>query len=315
MGQIKSNSNIKTSFKKDFKFHFKLINSFQLHNDWVKSVSIFPSGKLISVSSDKTIKIFDLSFKIIQTIEKAHDKNIINVNIKDENNFITCSYNDIKIWIKKNNKYTLNQYIENAHDKWINKVIYCSNGNIISCSRDKTVKIWEINNNKFQLITILEHFNYVMSILLLENRNLLITSGFEGTKFYKIYQNGMNVFFNFHFNNVICSCWNALDIIDEDRIIIGGTDSFNVISITERKLLKKIKSSFRLNGIKIFENQKIFFIGGWSRNLLIFRSDDYKCLEIVNNAHDNYINGFVNLKNNLICSFSADKTIKIWLVY
>jgi WD40 repeat protein len=312
MGQIKSNSNIKTSFKKDFKFHFKLINSFQLHNDWVKSVSIFPSGKLISVSSDKTIKIFDLSFKIIQTIEKAHDKNIINVNIKDENNFITCSYNDIKTWIKKNNKYTLNQYIENAHDKWINKVIYCSNGNIISCSRDKTVKIWEINNNKFQLITILEHFNYVMSILLLEKRNLLITSGFEGTKFYKIYQNGMNVFFDFHFNNVICSCWNALDIIDEDRIIIGGDKTLKIISILNKIIIKEINIPFKCWGIRLIDDKGIFLIGGYSKDIRVYRNDNYECIQIIQNAHDKDINGFVELKDGSILTYSNDKRIKIW---
>ena len=211
MGQIKSNSNIKTSFKKDFKCHFKLINSFQLHNDWVKSVSIFPSGKLISVSSDKTIKIFDLSFKIIQTIEKAHDKNIINVNIKDENNFITCSYNDIKTWIKKNNKYTLNQYIENAHDKWINKVIYCSNGNIISCSKE--IKIWEKNYNNYENIKTLTHSNYVCSILFLEDINILISSGYDGTKFWNLNKNEINynnINYIQYFKEVECSSKNGL---------------------------------------------------------------------------------------------------------
>ena len=48
-------SNINQS-KRDY---LKFISSIKAHNDWIKSVKIFPSGNIISVSSDKSIKIFD----------------------------------------------------------------------------------------------------------------------------------------------------------------------------------------------------------------------------------------------------------------
>ena len=53
----------------------------------------------------------------------------------------------MKIYTKKNDIFILKQDIKNAHDRGIRKVLYNSEGNIISCSYDKTIKIWELDNN------------------------------------------------------------------------------------------------------------------------------------------------------------------------
>ena len=82
--------------------NLKKITSIHCHNSWITSVSIFPSGNIISTSNDKSIIIYDILFNILQNIQNAHDHYINYVEIKDENNFITCSYDkSIKTWIKK----------------------------------------------------------------------------------------------------------------------------------------------------------------------------------------------------------------------
>ena len=126
--------------------NLKNITSIRCHNDWVNSVSTFPSGNIISASGDKSIIIYDIHFNILQNIPNAHDRSITYVEIKDENNFITCSVDkSIKSWIKNNNEFKINKIIKNAHDDIIRKEIYCSNNNLISCSWDKTIKIWKEN--------------------------------------------------------------------------------------------------------------------------------------------------------------------------
>ena len=72
------------------------------HNKWIFLMNIFPSGNLISVSRDKSIKIYNNNLEIIQDIENAHNSDINYIGIIDENNFITCS-NDKSIifWNKK----------------------------------------------------------------------------------------------------------------------------------------------------------------------------------------------------------------------
>ena len=54
-------------------------------------MNIFPSGNLISVSRDLSIKIYKNNFKIIHVILNANNSDINYVEIKDENNFVTYS--------------------------------------------------------------------------------------------------------------------------------------------------------------------------------------------------------------------------------
>ena len=303
--QIMKNNNLS-------KINFKLETIYKLHNDWIKSISLFPSGKIISVSSDKSINIYNTNFTIFQKINEAHEKNIINLSIKDENNFATCSFNDIKTWIKKDNKYILNKNISNAHEKWINKIIFFQNGNLISCSRDNTVKIWEENINNYQLITTIQNLKYIMSILFLNHFNLLLTCGFEGTKIWNLFDFGKYINFKYYFNEVICSCWNGIDIFDNDKIIIGGNKYLFIISILDMKIIKKIDILFRCNGIKVFYNKGFLLFGGWSYDIIIYNCYNLKIINKIENAHNGFINGFINLNNNLIGSFSADNNLKIW---
>ena len=64
--------------------------------------------------------------------------------------------------------------------------------------------------------------------------------------------------------------------------------------------------------IRLIENKGIFFIGGESEDIRIYRNDNYECIQIIQNSHEDEINGFVELKDGSILSYSDDKKIKIW---
>ena len=45
------------------------IKSIEPHKNWINSISCFPSGNIISVSSDKSINIYDINLNIVQNIK------------------------------------------------------------------------------------------------------------------------------------------------------------------------------------------------------------------------------------------------------
>ena len=304
-----NNTNIELILNKTFEIsQLKLIKSINVNN-FVYSISIFPSGNIISVSSDQSIKIFDINYNLIQNITNAHNNCIIYVDVKDENNFVTCSWDkNIKTWIKNKNRFIINKIIKNAHKDGINKVIYYLNENLISCSHDNTIKIWEKIKNNYQLITILNHSYWVFSILLLKNKNILISSGLDGTKLWNL----NNFELIFYLIEVKCYSWNGLSEIDNDRIIIGSSDSLKIISLLEKKVIKEINIGLKCPGIRTIKKKEIFLVGGWSKDLMIYKSEDYKCIHTIKLAHNNCIKGFIELKNDLIASYSGDGIIKIW---
>jgi len=292
------------------KIQFKQIKSINAHNNAINSVSVFPSGNLISVSNEQAIKIFDTNYNIKQTIDNAHLSYIRYINIKDENNFVTCSQDrSIKTWIKIDGIFKLNYFIIKAHKDWINKVIYHSNGNLISCSLDKTIKIWEENYNNYNLISTIIHSDdwcSVCSILLLENKNILLSSGYNGTNLWNI----NNLDFIYFFKGASCYLWNGLSKFDEDKLIVGDRD-LKIFSLSLKNIVK-IKIPFRCCGIKVIAEKGIFFIVGESKNILIYRIDNFELIQTIENAHKKDINGLIELKDGSIASFSDDGKIKIW---
>ena len=306
----KNNNNI----NKLNNFYLKFIDSINPHDDIINLITYFPSGNIISISSDKSIKIYNNNFNIIQNILNPRDSNIIYLSIKDENNFATCSLNNkIKTWKKNTNEYlfTLNKTINKAHDYLINQIKYCLNGNIISCSEDQTIKIWEENNyNEYQCITILMNNISILSILLLEDKNILISSGDNGTKFWNL----NNYEFIIYIKDAICKLNKALKRIDKYRIIVGGNDDgiIKIISINERKIIKEIKNGFLCLTICVLENKQLFLTGGFSREIKIYKTNNYECIQIINEAHNDEIYGINKLKNHFIVSYGEDIKIKIW---
>ena len=290
------------------KYNIKLIKTIKAHNNWINSIKLFPSGNIISVSNDKSIKIYDFNLKLLQSIKNAHDDYITSLDIKDENNFVTCSWDhNIKTWIKTKNNFKLNQILKNTHSDWINQVQYFLNDNLISCSNDCTIKIWEENNKKYQIQTILNVSDWVGSILILEDKNILITSGYDGTKFWNI--NNFELIINF--SNINCGYKNALKRIDENKIILGGK-FLTIFSIDEKKNILKIKLPFTCIGMEIIKNKNLILIGGGSEDILIYEMENYEYIQIIKKAHDDNIDGFIQKNNNRIISYSNDGKIKLW---
>ena len=295
--------------------NLKKIKTINKHKKGVNSICLFPSGNIVSVSDDKSILIFDTNYSIIQEIKNAHDGWIYYVKVKNETNFITCSYDkSIKFWIKEqNNKFfKLNEKINNAHNEWILKVLYHPNGNLISCSNDKTIKIWEEkNNNTHECVTIIKFQNQINSILLLENKNILIGCEIKEILFFN--SNNYNLLFKL--KDAGCWKWNAMCQIDDNRIIVGGINVLmKVISINEKKIIKTIDNMFICYGICVIENRGIFLTGGWSFKINIFRNDNYECIQSIDNAHYTWIRGIIELNNNIIASYSDDGIINCWFL-
>ena len=63
----------------------------------------------------------------------------------------------------------------------------------------------------------------------------------------------------------------------------------------------------------LIKKKKLFFISGFSKNFKIYRCDNYECIYIENNCHNNFIKGFIQINKYYIVSYSYDKNINIWL--
>jgi WD40 repeat protein len=93
---------------------------------------------LISGSSDKTIKCWDInSGQCVNTIQ-AHNDSVVSLEILSAEQVISGSYGEIKIWNIRTSELMNTLMTPN----WVRCIISYLNDRIISGGGDNTIKIW-----------------------------------------------------------------------------------------------------------------------------------------------------------------------------
>ena len=291
----------------------------------------FPSGNIVAVKHNDII-IYDINMNVIQTIENAHEDLIPYVDVKDENNFVTCSDDlSIKTWIKKDGKYQLNQTLVKAHSNFMNKVQYFSDDKIISCGYDGGVKLWEENDNKnFQSSLIfktkyyginveewedetMENVNKINSFYIVKDKGRLIV--FNSGAIFILNLNSfeyINGYYGIHYLSIGC-----MKRISENLFAIdyawgwADTGRIVILSLCEDKIIKEMETPFRCFGMLSLIDKNLLIIGG-KKDIMFIKTNNFECFKILKNVHDNTILKIRLLKNETIATISHDKTLKIW---
>ena len=142
---------------------------------------------------------------------------------------------------------------------------------------------------------------------------MLISSGLDGTKFWDLNDyNNINLIQ--YFQDTWCGWNNGLCRLNQNTIIVESQkgNSLKVISILEKRIIKEINNPFYCYSISLIDDKGIFLVGGRSKDIIIYRNDNYESIQTIQNAHDDNIKGFIELKDGSIASYSNDKKIKIW---
>ena len=152
-----------------------------------------------------------------------------------------------------------------------------------------------------------------MSILLLEDKNMLVSVGKDGIKFWNT-EKIKNIKLINSFEHVDCICWNGLERINDNQIIIGSDESIKIIMFKEEIIINEIYVPFNVWCVKIVHHKNIILVAGESNDIFIYRIDNFEKIKIIKNAHTKWIKGFNLLNDNLIASYSFDNVIKIWSI-
>ena len=290
----------------------------------------FPSGNIIAVF-DNYIIIYDIDFKEIQKIENAHEGLIHYADIKDENNFVTCSDDlNIKTWIKINGKFQLNKIIKKAHTNFMNKVKYYKDKQLISCGYDGSVKIWKENRNSYQIITIWKTKYFGINVEEWEDEYMSDVNKIR--RFYLVKDKNRIVFFKdgaiyilnlktFKYIRAYCGIGylsiSELKRISKNHFVVDyawgwdNTGRIVVLSLFEDRIIKDMKTPFRCYGMLALKNIKLLLVGG-ENDIMIIKTTNFECIKTIKFAHSNSISHIKLLKNGLIASISLEHRLKLW---
>jgi len=117
------------------------------HTGWVLTLQVLPDGRIVSGSSDGTIKIWEKGasgkYEVKETL-KGHTGCVNTLQVLPDGRIVSGS-NDgtIKVWEKgASGKYEVKETLK-GHTGWVNTLQVLPDGRIVSGSGDGTIKIWD----------------------------------------------------------------------------------------------------------------------------------------------------------------------------
>ncbi len=157
---------------------FREYNRLTGHSDGVNSVVFSPDGKMIaSASDDKTIKLWSLEGKELQTL-KGHSDGINSVVFSPDGKTIVSASDDktIKLWSFEGEELQTFK----GHSVGVNSVVFSPDGKTIaSASWDSTVKLWSIEGK--ELSTLTGHVGSVKSVVFSPNGKTIASASRDKT--------------------------------------------------------------------------------------------------------------------------------------
>jgi hypothetical protein len=152
------------------------------HSKSINCIAVLPDGRIISGSSDKTLKLWDIKTQnydvaLVRTF-KGHT-NRINCVVIISNEIIVSGSDDgtLKIWDIKTGKKKLTL---KGHYDIIRCVNVLHDGRIVSGSHDKTLRIWNQNTGKCE--NILSGHNHWITCVNTLHDGRIISGSFDTLK-------------------------------------------------------------------------------------------------------------------------------------
>ncbi|ETO17126.1 WD-40 repeat protein, partial [Reticulomyxa filosa] len=151
------------------------------HSDKVFSVQFSPDGnRIASCSSDKTIRVWDVSSgKQIQCLE-GHSSSVTSVQFSSNGDKVVSGAKDntIRLWDVSSGKQI--QLLE-GHSSIVTSVQFSPDGNrIVSSSHDKTIRLWDVLLGK-QIQSLEGHTNGVIFAQFSPDGNRIVSGAWDDT--------------------------------------------------------------------------------------------------------------------------------------
>ena len=252
------------------------------HSEYIKSILETPDQKLITGSSDYSIKIWeedDDTFHIKNTINQLCGKIQCLLLLNDGRILSSSSTdNNIKVWLYKNGNFELRQSLT-AHNKIVTSMAQLNDLRLVTSSVDFTIKIWKENNSNEFIV------QYTINN---DNKPILKVIGLSFNRI------------AYHFNEEI------INVFGEKN------EEFKFITYLKRHTGKVISLC------QIDLNNNYYLVSGGSDHLIIIwkpkESISFEYCQTLN-RHLSDILSIIQLKDGRLASASRDRTIRIWKYY
>ncbi|BBD59441.1 serine/threonine protein kinase [Nostoc sp. HK-01] len=293
--------------------HLQIDNTLKSHSHYVKTLSISQNGKtLVSGSSDKTIKIWNLADgSLIRTIS-GHNSGVIAVAISPDNQTLVSSSNDqtIKIWNLETG--TLIHTLK-GHEGAVWSIAISPDGQtLVSGSGDKTIKIWNLKTG--QLVKKLtSHLSSVMSLAISPDGQTLVSGSNDKTiKIWNLATGELMRTITGHDDAVISLAINP----DSQTLVSGSNDkTIKIWNLATGELIKTLTGhNAEVFSVAISPDGKTLASGSGDTTIKLWNLNDGSLIQTLTGHTTTVYSVVFSPDSQTLVSGSSDRSIKIWRI-
>lgn len=288
--------NLSNDMYNPYNYSIESYKSIKAHDSDILSTVIY-NNYLITGSSDKTIKIWDLdSFKLINTLI-AHTGGVYSLVLQNNKLISSSTDKTIRIWDLDNFKLLTSIL---AHENQI-YCLYCKDNFLISSSLDKTIKIWNIEAKK--LIGVINTDLSAWAITIYDNK---IIAGFS---------DGSLKVFNLANGNLLISAKEHTEAITQIKIYRNKIYTSSKDKTIKTWNIENLALLENINNLKhviwdFFIDENYIVTSGDDKNLKVYDINLKKIIQSLS-AHSDWVSHVLH-HDNKVFSFSGDGMYKIW---
>lgn len=260
----------------------------QLNYDYGFSNTIKEKNNNISLNS----KLKNSRIDIEKTLKRKSNSNSNRNSISDKDKII--NFNCIK---------TLE-----GHSEKIVSLIELSSGQIVTGSYDNTIRIWNVNYDKVDII--IEAKSRILCLLEIEKNSILCGTSDNLIKLYNI--NSLN--YEFIYSFIGHTLWvNSLVKINNNFFASASNDTkIKIWDYCNKKSVTTLEGHEDcILSLILLKKNNYLCSGAADLNIRIWDWERKLCLYILK-GHEKWVKCLLELNNGIIISGSDDKTIKIW---
>jgi hypothetical protein len=149
-----------------------LLRTLQGHQESVRTVAVLHDGRLVSASSDTTLRIWDVDSGTSLALQ-GHRGSVLAVNLLPDGRLVSASSDTtLRIWDVGDGTSLATLH---GHHGSVNDVTVLPDGRIVSASDDNTLRVWDIDSGT-SLATLHGHHGSVLAVTLLPNGRIVSAS-------------------------------------------------------------------------------------------------------------------------------------------
>lgn len=288
---------------------FELIKEIEAHQSLITCLLYLKDKRIATGSQDASIKLYETRGFKCQLQIPAHLSGVTHLAETEKGYLVSCSCDcTLKLW-EINFKCFRNIAVFCGHLRWVTSSVPLGLTTIVSGSEDQTVKVWDTPSHK-PLKTI--EFNGMVSGLhKLNNYNRIVVFTHDKTASFMDIEDDYKIIKKLP--GVYAYLNNSFLETDDDKLIVGGFEQFNIIDLKTLKVIKTVeeKKLSYIGSLALINNNTLVL--GCLSNFYQFNLDTFKCNGQKTEEHLTLVTSMIYYKDTYLVS-SSKNCLKIWKV-